>query len=206
MENLIMDYKKQIEILEKAFDILNAEFYKNELVRPVITYGYDSSYSTFGWCSCGKVWNNENYEINITSNTIKHNKYGYVETLLHEMTHLYAIHHGIEDTSNKGYYHNKNFKKIAENHGLVCEYGKYGWNKTSLSSEAVEFCESLEKLDMFRWNPKDDVEIVTVPPEKPIEKKYQRWIRLTCPKCSNMIKVVDTTIAIYCECGEKYTR
>lgn len=211
-----MDYKKQIETLERTFDALNDRFYKGRLTRPVITYGYDSTYSTFGWCSLKKVWNNENYEINITSNTIKHNKHGYAETMLHEMAHLYAILHDIEDTSNNGYYHNKQYKKIAENHGLICNQTKYGWNGTSLNAEAEEFCNGLDKLDMYRWSPMDEKEDTdgddddatpTADGDKPVAvRKYRRWIELRCPACDNRVKVVDISKAVRCElCNEIYT-
>ena len=50
-------------------------------------------------------------------------------TLCHECAHLYAMTHGIKDTSGAGNsYHNKRFKAIAEAHGLIIDHhAKYGW-------------------------------------------------------------------------------
>ena len=53
---------------------------------------------------------------------------------------------GVQDTSRSGTYHNKKFKETAEAHGLTVEKGeKYGWHKTALSPEALEFVQSLGK-------------------------------------------------------------
>lgn len=62
------------------------------------------------------------------------------------MVHLQNLQDGVQDTSRSGTYHNKKFKETAEAHGLTVEKGeKYGWHKTALSPEALEFVQSLGK-------------------------------------------------------------
>ena len=62
------------------------------------------------------------------------------------MVHLQNLQDGVQDTSRSGTYHNKKFKETAEAHGLTVEKGeKYGWHKTTLSPEALEFVQSLGK-------------------------------------------------------------
>ena len=53
--------------------------------------------------------------------------------MLHEMSHLYNLTHGIKDVSNNDYYHNKKLKDTAEAHGLhIKHHPKYGWAVTML--------------------------------------------------------------------------
>ena len=62
------------------------------------------------------------------------------------MVHLQNLQDGVQDTSRSGTYHNKKFKETAETHGLTVEKGeKYGWHKTALAPEALEFVQSLGK-------------------------------------------------------------
>ena len=50
--------------------------------------------------------------------------------------------HDIQDTSNRGVYHNKRFKQIAENIGglIIDKHDKYGWTITSPSESTLDFC------------------------------------------------------------------
>ena len=56
------------------------------------------------------------------------------------MVHLWNLQNGVQDTSRGGTYHNKKFKEVAEQHGLIIEqHPKYGWTLTKLNDEAQEF-------------------------------------------------------------------
>ena len=75
-------------------------------------------------------------------------------TLLHEQCHLYNLLHGIKDTSNHNRYHNKRFKKVAEEHGLIVEYyTSVGWSKTSLSEETKAYVKKLN-IKTFKYRRK----------------------------------------------------
>lgn len=84
------------------------------------------------------------YEINISTATLDRPIEETTATLCHECAHLYALTHGIKDTSGAGNsYHNKRFKAIAEAHGLVIDHhAKYGWTITSPSLELLDFIEA----------------------------------------------------------------
>lgn len=70
------------------------------------------------------------------------------------MVHLQNLQDGVQDTSRSGTYHNKKFKETAEAHGLTVEKGeKYGWHKTALSPEALEFVQSLENRGSPLYGP-----------------------------------------------------
>ncbi len=115
---------------EKMFDLFNKHFYHEELTRPAITVSPDSGRGTYGWCSIHEIWNadNELYrEINLCAEYLDRPITEIAATLLHEMSHLYNLQHGIQDVSNNGYYHNMKFKATAEAHGLHIEkHPKYG--------------------------------------------------------------------------------
>lgn len=59
-------------------------------------------------------------------------------TLIHEAAHAAAHAQGIEDTSNKGRYHNKRFKAIAEGFGIELEQDSTrGWSATTVPDSTV---------------------------------------------------------------------
>jgi hypothetical protein len=60
-------------------------------------------------------------------------------TLLHEAAHALARARGIQDTSRQGRYHNKRFKQLGEELGLVIERDpRIGWSLTTLPSPTAE--------------------------------------------------------------------
>lgn len=212
-----MTVTKEIEKIENIFDKFNEVFYNNELTRPVIVYSADRTNSSYGWCSCDKVWYTENekqYEINICANTIKYDREGGVYgTLLHEMAHLYAGEKKIKDVSNNGFYHNKKYKEIAENHGLTCKcHPTYGWTMTSLNDEAKALVHEMEKLEMFYINPmrekSAEIQSVEEMEEKEEEAKprQKRTWTYRCPVCGEEIKSKNPDGTYYDDCGEKFER
>jgi len=58
-------------------------------------------------------------------------------TLLHEAAHAIADVRGVQDTSRQGRYHNRRYKALAEELGLVvAEQPPIGWSRTTLRPEA----------------------------------------------------------------------
>lgn len=69
-----------------------------------------------------------------------------LDTMIHEMVHLYCRENNIKETSRGGKYHNGKFKAEAEKRGLECyQCGQYGWN-TKAGENLVEY--AMEK----GWN------------------------------------------------------
>ena len=116
--------------LEKMYNTLNADLFGGELPTPIITV--QSKPGTYGHCSCAKVWRNkdtEQYEMNIAAEALDVEIEEVLDTLIHEMVHLYCRENGIQEVSRGGKYHNGKFKALAEEKGLVCyKAGQYGWN------------------------------------------------------------------------------
>ena len=111
--------------LEDLFDILNGLYYEGKLPRPVITI--QSTPKAYGHCSTKKIWKSENearYEINIGAEFLNRPKENTAATLQHEMIHLYCCENNINETCQKGRYHNKTFKLEAEARGLEIGYDR----------------------------------------------------------------------------------
>ena len=142
--------KPVIEELENLFSKFNARFFADKLEKPVITVSPDHTRGAYGWCTGWKAWkageDEGHYEINLCAEYLNRPFEETCGTLIHEMVHLQNLQDGVQDTSRSGTYHNKKFKETAEAHGLTVEKGeKYGWHKTALSPEALEFVQSLGK-------------------------------------------------------------
>lgn len=118
--------------LEKIYNSLNEDFFEGALPIPIITV--QSKPGTYGHCTTAKVWQRKDggaYELNIAAEVLNYPIEETLDTMLHEMVHLYCRENGIKEVSRGGKYHNGKFKAIAEAHGLTCvPCGQYGWNTT----------------------------------------------------------------------------
>lgn len=142
--------KPVIAELEDLFSKFNTRFFADQLEKPVITVSPDHTRGAYGWCTGWKAWkagdDEGHYEINLCAEYLNRPFEETCGTLIHEMVHLQNLQDGVQDTSRSGTYHNKKFKEAAEAHGLTVEKGeKYGWYKTTLNPEALEFVQSLGK-------------------------------------------------------------
>ena len=130
--------------LEKMYSHLNADFFGGELPVPIITV--QSKPGTFGHCTTSKVWKRKEdnaYELNIAAEVLDYPIEETLDTMIHEMVHLYCREKGIKETSRGGKYHNGRFKEESERRGLECfQTGQYGWN-TRPTDKLVEY--ALEK-------------------------------------------------------------
>lgn len=96
---------------------------------PTITI--QSTVGAYGHVTTSKIWKTESgkasYELNIGADYLNRPIENIVSTLIHEGCHLYAIQNSINDTSNRGIYHNKRFKALAEDRWLIIEkHSRYG--------------------------------------------------------------------------------
>ena len=187
---------RAISQLEHIYNSLNADFFAGELPTPILTV--QSKPGTMGHCSVAKVWqrrDDKTYELNIAAEVLNYPIEETLDTMLHEMVHLYCRQHDIKEVSRGGKYHNKRFKAIAEEHGLTCApCGQYGWNTTP-GDNLVEY--ALNK----GWN-----EILlgrnTLPPAMRTGatgtaqpgtapgggKRPSSTRKLICPKCSQSVR------------------
>lgn len=179
-----------IDELYRYFEILNKDYYESKLPDPVITI-QKARANNLGHFTLGKVWkkrdeeNNDDtakYEININPVNLNRPVEEIIGTVQHEMIHYANKISDINDCN--GQIHNKKFKELAENVGLICEKTKkYGWGITSLSEPFKTYIEDriepkAEVFDYFRCEDKKRE-------SKPREKKTFKYI---CPKCGMDVK------------------
>jgi len=145
----ITDGAQLEQLLHHWFDLFNKHFYESKGEKlPDVIITFTGTPHAFGHMTSVPVWNNsegeDKYELNIDAHTLNRAPEKICATLLHEMAHLYNAVHGISDTSNSGFYHNSNYRKTAEDHGLNVERDeRYGWSITTLSEEAVSYINTL---------------------------------------------------------------
>lgn len=134
------------------------------------------------------------YEINICAEHIARSFVDVVETLLHEMVHLYNLQSGVQDTSRGGFYHNQKFADAARKHGLdVKKTANYGYSNTSLSAETKAFVMGLgdTKFELYR---RPTVKAVG-------SKKNQSSRKYVCPCCGTIIRATREVNVICGDCN-----
>lgn len=125
--------------LEKMYNTLNLDKFDGALPTPIITV--QSKPGTWGHCSTAKVWkrkDDESYEMNIAAEMLDAPIEEILDTLIHEMVHLYCRENDIQEVSRGGKYHNGKFKELAEAKGLICvKAGQYGWNTVGTGNDGL---------------------------------------------------------------------
>ena len=113
------------------------------------------------------------------------------------LDHYNALQNDIQDTSRSGIYHNKKFKKIAEEHGLnVEEADKIGWSVTSLKPETIEWLNqncNFAEITIYKKRP-----LVADKVAKP-KQSSRKYI---CPCCGATVRATKKLSII---CGECYS-
>jgi uncharacterized protein YlaI len=194
----VKQYLETVSYLSRLYDFLNEKLFENALIKPVITISPDEKDKAYGWITRDRLWKeNETdegaHEINLSAQFLNRSIFDIAATLLHEMCHQWAKVNGFQDTARSGSYHNKLFRKIAEDHGLDVEYvhGR-GWTATALSEATKELLQSFFKEYPF----------VLIYREKPIKPKRVRDVTIrkyVCPDCEIYIR---TTKEVNVICGD----
>ena len=202
-------YNRVAGYLNKIFDLLNAEFFENELSRPTITI--QSTPRAYGHFSLREdTWVSKlggTHEINIGAGTLARPIEEVAATLLHEMVHYYNYEHGIQDCSRGNTYHNRKFKEAAEARGLMVEHSdKYGWSHTSPAEALLEFVIENDLTDiLINRNEFSGFQIggtgthsgtaVPTTPKKSSSRKY------ICPCCGISVRATRVVNIGCLDCG-----
>lgn len=139
-----VEYEKE---LTRIFNRLNKHFWNNELPEVLITFV--PTKKAYGHLTVNPVWvskitDEAKYELNISGLDIDRTAEEICATLLHEQVHLYCKIHNLKETSDEHRFHNKTFKRIAEEHGLNVTYaGRIGWSPSTLDDEARKYVKRL---------------------------------------------------------------
>lgn len=219
--------------LNRLFDVFNKHYYKGEIKKPIITAQSNGKNSyTMGWCTCAKVWKDNKrdeyyYEITICSEYLYRDIQNICATLLHEMVHLYCNEKGIKNTSRGHTYHNKRFKQIAEQHGLVVAYDeRIGWSLTTLTDESKALVDATANKDVFvltrhrHWRAGKPEATEEVPneitgPEEPTgangmdegpPRQKQSFRKYVCPTCGTIIRATRDVNVKCADCDELFIK
>ncbi|GIP08855.1 hypothetical protein J1TS5_10250 [Paenibacillus macerans] len=213
------------EELHRAFRCLNEAFFDGELPEPAITIQTGGKRSTMGWCSRSPIWLDSEgkiqlYEINIAAEYLNIDLYETMDTMLHEMVHLYNKIHGVQDVSRGGQYHNKRFRDECLRRGFYYVFSepdkKLGWSFAKITDETKA------KIDQFKLN--RDVFVIarntfgtvvsapTTEGESPeteaagngeAQRKKSHIRKYICPGCGNSVRA-SKVVNIRCDdCDEK---
>lgn len=134
------------QIIRELYDKLNVRFFNNELpgiqifltpnIKEVVHFEKNAKF----------VFNRTSEEVghlNVSATVLGLSPQDMCAAFLHEMCHQYCYLNGIKDTSRQGTYHNKKFRDVAYDHGLLAVKDKanhYGWSETFVSPDLVQWC------------------------------------------------------------------
>lgn len=210
----LTSYNRVTQYLNKVFKLINSEYFDNELEMPTITI--QSTVGAYGHVTTSKVWKTESgkasYELNIGADYLDRPIENIVATLIHEGCHLYAMQNGIKDTSNRGVYHNKRFKALAEERGLIIEkHSRYGWTITTPSEATINFCidNNLQEVLITRHTGITFTGVGTGKngngtPVKPTAPKKGNSIKWICPCCGAIVRSTKILNIVCGDCNEKF--
>lgn len=178
--------------LEELFDLLNGLYFEDKLPAPVITI--QSTPKAYGHCTTKQIWKSENeamYEINIGAEFLNRPRENTAATLLHEMVHLHCRVNDINETCQKGRYHNKTFKLEAEARDLEIGYDRaIGYSPTT----PTEVFKQKLAAAGFDMNVPFARETIIAKKTSDREKPH----KYTCPLCGQEVK---TTADLNIVCG-----
>lgn len=214
--------------LHRAFELLNKSFFDGKLPEPAITIQSSGKRLSMGWCTTKEVWRDQEdkirkYELNISAEYLNIELMETMDTMLHEMVHLYNLVHGVQDCSRGGTYHNNRFKSESERRGFYYPenkpHPKYGWSFSRLTEETKEKILRLginhSAFQIARkTTPLPDVTPIqdessssnagnTVSPGTKKSNSY-KW---TCPACHLIVRSTKEKVNIICgDCNETLIR
>ncbi len=208
-------FQEAINELNRSYHLLNREFFEGELPEVAITVQSKGKRNAMGWCTVKEVWKDNTgyvsmHEINISAEYFNVPFLETMNTLLHEMVHLYNLtrQEPVQDVSRNGTFHNKKFKAESERRGFYYDAPadkKYGWTFSKLTPNAIERILSLgidqslftiariedqeakKKPNSYKWVcPTCELTIRTTKKEhkKPFSQEDKKSIKLICFSCT----------------------
>ena len=219
----MVETTNMLKELYRIYDAINVEYFDGSLPKVFITLQQGkkktkSVYGTFfpkSWAEnqgvefdeatgAEKVKTGEErfHEIAMSAEYFTRPVANWCSTLCHEMVHLYCQVNDIEDTSNKGVYHNKNFKREAEKRGLIIEKADtIGWSVTTPTVDFIQFIDTLKvDEDVFSYFRDTKLTSSEVAPKKRyicplcgVQVQAKKNKNIVCGDCEKRMDYVDVT-------------
>ena len=195
----VEQYLETIEYFSGLYDYMNEKLFNGELKKPMITISPDPKNKAFGWITSEKLWKeNEKdggmYELNLSAQFLNRSLSEIASTLIHEMCHQWSKENHLKDTARSGSFHNKLFKKVAEEHGLNTEFvNGRGWATTTLN-------ESAEQL-LARYVASNPERLVYRGiPMKPKRVRDVSMRKYVCPDCGISVRATKVVNVVCGNC------
>lgn len=194
-----------LDELYRIFEILNKTYFSDKLNYPMITIQKTKRSGNLGWFTLDQVWQkkeseeDKRYEINICAEYLSRDIYEIVGTLQHELVHYVNKISEIKDCNGK--VHNKKFKSLAEQVGLIVEKSKkYGFGYTFCSDSFKLFIDESIKpnINCFTY-------FRNTPMKKVSSKEKTKFIYV-CPQCEEKINAKADKNIICGDCNCKFQR
>lgn len=193
--------------LEKAFGLLNTMYYEGALPTPAISIqsqrvvSLSSKTKTFGWFTPYVSWTDgekqEFFEINISAEFLARPFLEVIQTLHHEMIHLYCHINGIKDTRKGSKYHTENFKIECAKRELEYVHQNadpvIGWSAVTLTEEAKAKVEAMGL----------DKEAFKVARKIHIPKASKKPVKYSCPNCDFSVRGKKELNIMCMDCEEQ---
>ena len=198
----VKEYIETVTYLSKMYDFFNEKLFCGDLEKPVITINPDEKNKAYGWITRDKLWKeNENdegtYEINLSAQFLNRPIFETAATLIHEMCHQWARVNHFQDTARSGSYHNKLFRKIAEDHGLEVELnGGRGWSVTTLKESTKGLLQGF-----IEQNPSTIV--YRTMPIKPKRVRNVSVRKYVCPDCEASVRATKAVNVVCGDCNQQ---
>ncbi len=204
----------QSTICTKSMSISTRIFFENTLGDVSVTI--QTAKGSYGHVTCGNAWLSSNggtRELNISAQYLNRDIVDVVATLIHECSHIYNLNHDIRDCSNNNVYHNKKFKKTAEELGkLRIEYVPvYGWTDTYATESTVDFCikYGLEDIDLNRLGgafsgASGAGASGTGTPGTGATRKPSSTRKYICPSCGSSFRATRNLNVLCIDCNTRY--
>lgn len=149
-------------------------------------------------------WDQDYHEIKLGTESLARGAVPTLGTVLHELSHAIAFERGIQETSNKGRYHNGKFREIGLDMGIHLEkVGTIGWSQTTVPDATVEqYGDLVESLAASITTYRKGY-VAPVDPKGGAEKPTKARPKMVCG-CNEPIAVTEKwfeDIGQYATCG-----
>ena len=217
MAKQLNNVQRAQQYLKKIFRLLNEQIFDGELddVQVVLSnssrcYGYYTLNSAT-WTGQANGEQFAQHEVGISSQWISRPITDVVSTICHECCHHYSYLKGIQDVSRSGYWHNKRFKEVAEQHGLIVEkHPKVGYGVTSCGERLLQFCIDND-LQEFQLNRSSDYFVAVGGSSSPsaggsavTTTRRSSSYKLLCPSCGCTVRATRFGVQLMCiSCSEE---
>ena len=192
-------YAETRNYLMGLYDYMNERLFNGELKELTLTMSPDAKNKSLGWITDAKVWKEDKndggmYELNLSAQFLNRPISEIASTLIHQMCHQWARENGFKDTARSGSFHNKLFKKVAEDHGLNTEYvNGRGWANTTLNESAEQLLSEYVAHNPARL-------IYREMPVKPKRIRDAGIRKYVCPDCEVNVRATKQVNVICGNC------